>query len=412
MTEFRDVILDACLHCYSYDVQFEGTRGSYMYELVERLPDKEFYFDQVLQSLRNDGDDWDVAQRFHFAACMASDNREGAKRAMYDAFDPGPKQGWHIAIEFLDLDGLKGLIFAAEKLGHLLVVGSDEIDPGWLLSRSFEAFGEQPTWDALVEVGQGNPAVEAFRIFAWNRHQAEADAGGQCRPAGASMTYEELLSQPSNRPFVYRNWGEKASVAELERSARGLMAATDSKQQFVHLQIFAERQFPFGAGPILQLTGCEENRVDFAAVRALKHLVDPAVRAFALRMMETGANRRGEAIDLIAKNFEPGDHAIALKWFVTEEDPYHRHSLGMDLVDFWKSHPDPETEIPMLNALYEKGPCSFCRERAVRNLLERNALTDELRAECAWDANDEIRELVAQTTPVVRTETREKRVSE
>jgi hypothetical protein len=29
---FRNVILDACLHCYSADVQCEGTRAPYMYE--------------------------------------------------------------------------------------------------------------------------------------------------------------------------------------------------------------------------------------------------------------------------------------------------------------------------------------------------------------------------------------------
>jgi hypothetical protein len=49
----------------------------------------------------------------------------------------------------------------------------------------------------------------------------------------------------------------------------------------------------------------------------------------------------------------------------------------------------------MLLALYEKGPCSFCRKTAVWRLMERGALTGELRAECVWDANDEIRELVS-----------------
>jgi len=54
---FRDVILDACLHCYSADPQSEGTRAGYMLELVNLLPDRQFYCDEVLNSLSNSGDD-------------------------------------------------------------------------------------------------------------------------------------------------------------------------------------------------------------------------------------------------------------------------------------------------------------------------------------------------------------------
>jgi hypothetical protein len=64
------------------------------------------------------------------------------------------------------------------------------------------------------------------------------------------------------------------------------------------------------------------------------------------------------------------------------------------MLDFWKGHPDEETEVLMLRSLYEKGPCSVCREGVVKRLIERGALPDELRAECAGDANSDIRDLV------------------
>ena len=70
--------------------------------------------------------------------------------------------------------------------------------------------------------------------------------------------------------------------------------------------------------------------------------------------------------------------------------------MGMDLTDFWERHPDEESEVSMLRALYELGPCSFCREGAVRRLIERNALTEQMRVECAYDANDEIRKLIEE----------------
>lgn len=75
------------------------------------------------------------------------------------------------------------------------------------------------------------------------------------------------------------------------------------------------------------------------------------------------------------------------------------HSMGMDLKDFWDRHPDDGAAVRMLCALYEKGPCSFCREGAVRRLIERGALSDERREECTLDANEDIRELVGSPAP-------------
>jgi hypothetical protein len=82
---FRNVILDACLHCRAYDAQMEGTRASYMLDLLDLMPGKDFYYDEVLNVLPGGGDDWDAAQRFHFAACLASDGNDRAKRAMYES---------------------------------------------------------------------------------------------------------------------------------------------------------------------------------------------------------------------------------------------------------------------------------------------------------------------------------------
>jgi hypothetical protein len=41
LRQFRDAILDACLHCYAVDAQSEGTRASYMHDFVGCLPDKD-----------------------------------------------------------------------------------------------------------------------------------------------------------------------------------------------------------------------------------------------------------------------------------------------------------------------------------------------------------------------------------
>jgi hypothetical protein len=92
-----------------------------------------------------------------------------------------------------------------------------------------------------------------------------------------------------------------------------------------------------------------------------------------------------------------GDHQIILRWFQEEHDPETLHSLGTGLLDYYKMHPIEGNEVEIMRSLYERGPCSVCREKVVKRLLERGALSDELRAECAWDANSDIRDLVNPT---------------
>jgi len=70
-----------------------------------------------------------------------------------------------------------------------------------------------------------------------------------------------------------------------------------------------------------------------------------------------------------------------------------------DMTNCGTADPDEETELPMLLAMYERGPCSSCREKTVRRLIERGALTEELRLECSFDANDDIRDLVRGSPP-------------
>lgn len=391
VSELRDVILNACLHSQAYDVQCEGTHASFMYELVSGLPDRDFYHNEVLHALSGSGDDRDAAHRFHIAACMALDGNEVAKRAMYEAYDPGPRWGELIGIDFVRMDGIKGFLFVADKIGALLMVNPKEVDAGYLLSMSFEICGEQPTWDALREAGATNLRIEMFRLIA---EESRRDERGR-RPEIPALSYQQLLEELHlRRPYSLWKWGERASDQELELAARGLIAAMDSKQQLAHLRIFARRRFPLDVNVLVALADVEEDRVGIAAMKALAQIPHGASRELAFRLVKARSSARGEVIEVIAQNFEPGDHEIVLRWLEEEGDDQVLHSMGMDLMPFWEQHPNEKTEARMLRAPYESGPCSFCREGAVSRLIELGALPEELRAECEWDANDEIRDLV------------------
>ena len=398
---FRDVILDACLHCCSVDVQSEGTRAGYMLELVDLMPDRQFYCDAVLEALPGSGDNWDAVQRFHFATYMALDGDEPARRLLYESFDPGSKMGEDIAIDFVRLDGLKGLLFAAEKIGALLSSKPDEVDEGWLWSQATEICGEQETMAALIQAGKANPDIETYRLTA-ERNDSKRNSGQGTGWDVKGLGYDALkarlqgLTQTSGIIGIrLGRWGEEADLENLERAAVGLIAAQTAEDQLAHLRVFQHRSFPMDQQVIVELAVSRDELLANAACGALAQITHPSVRELAFQLIQGHRTGRDKAISMLARNWEPGDHAIALGWFEQERDRDVRHWTGMGLRKFWESHPEPATEPRMLCSLYEKGPCSCCREFVVDRLIELKALSEPMRAECAHDANDEIRKLVA-----------------
>jgi hypothetical protein len=69
------------------------------------------------------------------------------------------------------------------------------------------------------------------------------------------------------------------------------------------------------------------------------------------------------------------------------------HHFGFGVRDLLEAHCPVEAEGSLL-LLYEKGPCSLCRYEFVKNLISIQRLPDWMRAECRYDASDQIRKLV------------------
>jgi len=145
---------------------------------------------------------------------------------------------------------------------------------------------------------------------------------------------------------------------------------------------------------LLELSFSANKELAWAAVVALRHVVHAAVREAAFRLTSNRLVGREYAIAMLSENWEPDDHQVVLSWFDRESDRSLRHRMQIDLQKFWERHPQPKSELRMLELLYEKGPCSFCRHHVVRRMIELDELPAALRAECAYDANEDVRELV------------------
>jgi len=365
-----------------------------MLELVNLLPDRQFLCDEVLKALPRSEDDWDAVQRFRFAACMAFEGRERAKQIMYESYDPGPKNGEGIAINFVQMDGMNGFLFAATKIGALLISEPEEVDEGWLWAHASEVLGEAETRSALLQTAATDVRVEAY-WRAVEAHESDSRNATDTLEAVKALSYEQLGPKLAGmRGPRLSLWGKGASVEGLERAAHGLIAASEPEQQLQHLRIFSRRPFPLDLSLLLDLSASANEDLAYAAAVALSQITNPSVRKLAFQLVEERLVGRQVAIDLISQNFEPGDHETALNWFEDESDRETRHRMQLNLRNFWERHPEPASEVRMLVSSYEHGPCSCCREHIVRRLISLDSLAASMREECAYDANDEVRDLV------------------
>ncbi len=391
----QEEILEACLHCWALDPQIEGTRASYVSDLLSCLPDPAPYRNAVVASLGTGGDSIDTVQRFRLAWIWAEGGDDQALGAMYAAYSPGPGYGAEVGICFVGLRGLKGLLYVAEKLGTLLEANPGCVDSGWLVSDAKERFGDDVVLRALRDEATGNRYIKTFLEHELVRLAAESKEP-EPRPDVSSWNYEQLLElAPLSHRYRYRVWGKTANADELRKAAAALKELTDQAIIRAYLGIFSTATFPLDPGLILKLLQHYDDEVRWSAALALCNVTDPRVRAFAFRAVATHDDCQRFAVALLNRNYVEGDHEIIRQWFLKESDRDIKQSMGRAIEEFWERHPNPQFETAILLDRYLHQPCSHCREGVVLRMIELGVLSDDLREECRWDCNEDIRTSVA-----------------
>lgn len=389
---YREIILDACLHNKAYDPQVEGSRARYMLDILLSSGEASFYADRVIGSLWDEEHDWDTPQRYGITRLLAQGGDNSAREAMYSAFTAKQPYASDIAIEFINLDGIQGLIFVASQIGGRLARNADDWEDDFLLSIAGDVCGEEVAVTALKEAGATDPNVKAYLAAVENNRDLRAKAP---RTDPKTMSYDQIRSCiESKRPIGFlAEWAKWASDSDLERAAHDLIKEKDLENLKWFLVLFRKRHFPLEVDHLLKLLELPDGPVPFHALRALANIEDERVRKLAFEVLEMDS-RRGWAIDLLARNFRGGDHAVVEGWCDSEHNPGIVNAFDRSLREFFAANPNAEIEVRLLNKMYEKEPCAHCRSYIVERLLKLNSLSERLKSECEVDSYADTRSLV------------------
>lgn len=408
-TQYRDVILNACLHNLSYDRQVEGGREEYMFAIIKATPDFVYYANQIvaaLQALTHEANDYDVEQQYNFVKLLARENFQGARQALYDKFNANMALADFAGADtIIELDGLDGFVHVAGRIGaairehgDMFPVGDHEYSADDMLILTLEeSIGKEKATEALARLKAENPDVAAYLEVVEADREAEPTHRRHDR---ANITFAELrvaLSAPKPLDVTPTMWEKTAGAADLTLAAKALLDETDPKLLLQYLRIFIHRAFPreVDHSKLLALAQGSERDLAWAATTALMHVQHPAVRAFALECLPKTTDALSmHAVGILARNFQEGVWHLIEAITDKEMDDYAYHTLGWGVRDILELNPSVEAIGSLLN-LYENGPCTSCRFHFVEALHKLDAIPDWMREECLYDAESRLREKAA-----------------
>ena len=405
----REALVAACLRDDA--MPLEGSRAAYLLELVRLVGATADLASALADPLSDDPGGDDTEQRFELVGLLARDGVPGMREVLYrgqeqlvdrwlgEPVEWGPSTA--PARHLIALDGIRGAAFAFGQLGRAALASGPFRADHELIDAAHDAIGAEQADAMLAEARANDPRVYAYLLAA----EAVPAPDDTRLPKGWSdRPWVELWETIERRvrrtgrlaPFASR-WGEKASEGELTLAAQALvdLPKDDLELLGAYLQVFQKRPFPLDPAALIALIDDPRPHVATLAIGALERISHPAVRAVSLRMADQGPHRQF-ALGLLARNWHPGDELIAESLMrASAGDRRAIHTLCNGLRDVIETHPSSPELVPSLRLAYELGPCSMCREHVVAALLRLEALPEDLRAECRWDANEETRRLVS-----------------
>ncbi|MDX2268759.1 MAG: hypothetical protein NW208_11680 [Bryobacter sp.] len=327
---FEDVVLRACLHCDSLDVQIEGTRASYLFELLTTIRNQRRIKAAVRQALNTPRDNRHTLQHFRLAVLWAKNGDKAFRQTLLQNFAPGPEYGESIVTSLVELDGWEGFLLAARRIGQAVLHNPHKNRvTGELQACANWEFGEERVASELTALASTNRALQAY--------------------------------------------------------SRGLQATRPMPEDV---------RFPGDAEALVQSTNSPDASVQRRAYSILAKNPPSNARDIALQLIASKSPHRIYALPLLFHNKEQADLDLARQLYSSERNREYKNAYGRDLAKHLDHLAPSTEVNNLLNLLYESIPCSHCRFKVVQLLFRNHALPEAYREECRYDANEDIRDIV------------------
>lgn len=223
--DFSNQIIKGALSIYAYDGQSEGNRAQYIFDIISVSEQKGKIRNALLQGLATEQNDtWNLTHMFALAKLYAQQDNTEAKQAIYDRFLNNPIDGSDLVgySEILELDGLNGLFFIAEKFGKYIEQNPDEWQDDWIISHFQEENNDINVYEKIENKAKSNRFI---RIYLDNIKQTKAIQAGH---KSNSIEYIDIVDEVLNsKPFISFKRKRNLTDEEVHQIAQQLIKETD-----------------------------------------------------------------------------------------------------------------------------------------------------------------------------------------
>ena len=278
--DFTNDIINAALTNYSYDNQSEGSRATYVFELIELSQNKEKIKKAIIHGLLTERQDtWALDQLFDLSALFAKQGDKAAKKAIYKRFYKKTIQGseWVGQDAILEMDGLEGLKYIAETKGKIIANNPEEYDDSFMVDFFQE---ENPTLKVYEELEKASESNNYIRIYLDSIKKHKFEQTKRERPIYNYEIVKERIDKDIIVPLAPA-YSKDLSDTDIQKLANDFLNEQIRGKLEKYLRVFDKIKYPYDYSRILEIAKRPNNKKDSLieyAVNALRYFSGNDIR--------------------------------------------------------------------------------------------------------------------------------------
>ncbi|MBQ8827431.1 MAG: hypothetical protein IJ007_10095 [Oscillospiraceae bacterium] len=409
--KLKETVLYGCLNDLSFDIQCEGSRGCYMYNLALQFADSGYFLKAAAEKFLADevNTDWNSIHHLaDFISCFASDGSAYAEDVLEQKYAElfklimSTRAGSvrhsrllesyeYVSIIVMQLNERPRMIEILNDMGAYFIRRrrAEDDDLKWQLAWFYTNVKTEYGVDILNELKDDTLQIRRFkRVMEVDRKLSEVNRE-------SLRTADEIIEKIQDgrlKGGERFRFGVKAPEDEKIKLARNVINESDPEKKADLLFMFDSNRnlFPLEHTYLTEYAQSGNEHLREAALDAMTHLKSDIVHDFAMELFER--EKSVSSVMMLIVNYRPDDKKILLDFLesleIDREDKIGWHGIVQTIID------EAGNDIPdeMLMFVYEKSMCSCCREYVLEPMKKRGLITDMIISECLWDCNEYIRE--------------------
>lgn len=392
-----DLLLQACLEDWRFDLQIDDPRSDWLWELMGWLGVRDSFRTFILEDLINSTDDSPVYQLCQLVGHYAAEGDQPCRSTLRHLVElcQFPDRPYVAEKEILRIDGAEGFKFLTRIRGEALKSSDWEWHNDAFVRDASERLGEEMVRSILNE--SHDPDIVRF-TEAWKAQPPSQpwEAGREARERRNRWPADRIIrfAHTGDPCRWFSGWGIKADHKSLSQVADVLWQSDNPELILRLLLVFNRMELPQFHLRLVEFCQHEDERLRRNAYQALAMNSHEVVRQIAVERLEQGDF--AQAAELFVRNFRSGDEQRLLGAIRQPIDDDQLHGFLINVCDLFEEN--LEADVSQLGIWsYLNNPCSFCRESLVRLLVSRGQAPLWLREEARYDASNEIRQLVLES---------------